>query len=273
MSNNDTVGGMAWPFRLVAVLALVFLPATWAEGENLREIHCEHFWMGMPLGAPRSNDLLIRDLYAVSTNDRTKFADWVAYRLTPREVYGDLDLMREWRTEPWLEADETLEATGPDDYSGAYAAAAYDRGHLAPLGSFRGSPEASSVNYYSNIVPQTRELNRGPWRKLEANVRELVRSHGEVFVVTGCLYDGDPMPLLPESNEAHQVPTGFFKVGAVPPSYIAAYVFPQRVSVQQRPEHFAVTVDEVERRSGLDLFWRLPDDVELDLEARSEGTP
>ena len=36
-----------------------------------------------PTGAPTSNDLIIRDTYALSNNDARKFADWVAYRLTP----------------------------------------------------------------------------------------------------------------------------------------------------------------------------------------------
>ena len=50
------------------------------------EIRCKHFIYGYPLGTPESNDLLIRDSYAMSTNDETKFADWVCYRLTPHET-------------------------------------------------------------------------------------------------------------------------------------------------------------------------------------------
>ena len=258
-------------FIFFSVSLTVGLPQD-ALTQSLREIHSEHFWMGMPLGADATNDLIIRDVYAACTNDTTKFADWVAYRLTPKEVLGSLDLERKWRADPWLDPSETLEPQGPDDYAGAYTALGYDRGHLAPLGSFTGSVEASSVHYYSNIVPQTRELNRGPWRVLEEEVRALVMAHGEVFVVTGCLYDGAPMPPLPEADESHTVPTGFFKVVVVPDTTgssaeIRAYAMPQRVRSGTVPEDFRTTVDDIERRSGLDLFWRLDDAVEASLEA------
>ncbi len=260
-------------FTILAVASALALPED-ASGQSLREIHSEHFWMGMPLGADPTNDLIIRDLYAACTNDTTKFADWVAYRLTPKEVLGSLDLERRWRADPWLDPSETLEPRGPDDYAGAYNAHGYDRGHLAPLGSFIGSAEASSLNFYSNIVPQTRELNRGPWRMLEEEVRALVRAHGEVFVVTGSLYDGAPMPPLPEADESHTVPTGFFKVVVVPrggAAEVRAYAMPQRVRSGSSPEDYRTTVDEVERRSGLDLFWRLDDALEASLEASVES--
>ncbi|MDA3950151.1 MAG: DNA/RNA non-specific endonuclease [Spirochaeta sp.] len=262
-------GRAVYPSRVLsgvlvaAVLCLAALPAAGAQ-----EIHSEHFPDGMPAGTPPSNDLVIRDLYALSANDTTRFADWVAYRLTPAEVYGELDLARDWRSDPWLDADETLEPSGPDDYSGAYQAHRYDRGHLAPLGSFVGSTAASSVNYYSNIVPQTAQLNRGPWRQLEERVRELVLEHHEVYVTTGPLYDGTPMPPLPGADEPHTVPTGFWKVVMIPGRHLAAFIMPQQGFSASSPAAFLVSVDEVEERTGLDLFPRRSGGAWDGLEAR-----
>ena len=176
----------------------------------LQEIHCKHFFYGYPTGTPDTNDLIIRDCYALSSNDETKFADWVAYRLTPEETFGTLDLKRKWRTDPWLEDHETLEAN-PDGYKGANKAHGYERGHFAPLGSFKGSANASQVNYYSNIVPQKGALNGGPWMRLEESVRDLVHRYRTVWVLTGPLYEEDVDP-LPEANEDHIVPSGFWKV-------------------------------------------------------------
>lgn len=65
--------------------------------------------IGHPLGAPPSNGLVIRDCYALSGNDATKFPDWVCFHLTCHELGGDLDLERKWRNDPWLDASETLE--------------------------------------------------------------------------------------------------------------------------------------------------------------------
>ena len=54
------------------------------------EIHSKHWLFGLPQGTDDSNDLIIRDAYALSSNDDTKFADWVAYKLTPEETFGTI---------------------------------------------------------------------------------------------------------------------------------------------------------------------------------------
>ena len=89
------------PLLLSCLTSIVF-------GQARPEIHCKHFFNGYPYGAPASNDLVIRDLYALSNNDNTKFADWVAYKLTLHEVDGELDLERNWKSEEWLDGSETL---------------------------------------------------------------------------------------------------------------------------------------------------------------------
>ena len=98
--------------RRPRAIALVVLALIWPAPAALAqapEVHSKHFVGGQPTGTPASNDLIIRDSYALSSNDTTKFADWVAYRLTAAEVVGILDLEREWRADPFLDEDETLE--------------------------------------------------------------------------------------------------------------------------------------------------------------------
>jgi len=231
------------------------------------EIYCKHFCYGYPVGAPASNDLIIRDLYALSNNDNTKFADWVCTYTTWHEVDGDLDLERNWRNDPWLDPSETLEAkpTNQDDYRGQKE---YDRGHLAPLASFKGSRFASQVNYYSNIVPQRPDLNRGPWEALEEKTRDLVRKYDSAWVMCGPLYEA-PMPPLPNADEPHRVPSGFWKIVAVQEGatlHVAAFVMEQTTARKSPAIDHLTTVDEVERRSGLDFFWQLPDAEENAME-------
>ena len=167
----------------ILVLLLILTYVTVAQTQP-QEIHCKHFFKGYPSGAPASNDLIIRDTYALSNNDTTKFADWVAYRLTMHEVDGELDLARDWKKDPWLDSAETLE---PEDYDSAAKALDIDRGHLAPLGSFVGSRFASQTDFLSNITPQNKSLNRGVWKKLEDKVRDIVKRGKTVYVMTGTL--------------------------------------------------------------------------------------
>jgi len=62
------------------------------------EIHSKHWIHGYPLGTPSTNDLIIRDIYALSSNDTTKFSDWVASNLPGQPwmslLTGDDDMKR-----------------------------------------------------------------------------------------------------------------------------------------------------------------------------------
>jgi endonuclease G len=236
------------------------------------EIHSKHFLYGYPLGAPSDNDLIIRDLYALSSNDDTKIADWVCYFLTPHETIGILDLDRKWRNDPWLGENETLEGhpTNKDDYKGAHNSEGYDRGHLAPLASFKGSRFASQVNYYSNIAPQKKDLNQGPWMRLETKVRKLVNQALAVWVITGPLFERD-MPPLPQSDETHKVPSGFWKIVALKDGdslKTSAFIMDQDTARDSDILTHLVTIDNIESKTSLDFFWALPDNQENDLESK-----
>lgn len=41
---------------------------------------------GCPEGAPGINDIIVREIYTLASNDRTRFADWVAYRVMPDSI-------------------------------------------------------------------------------------------------------------------------------------------------------------------------------------------
>lgn len=232
------------------------------------EIHCKHFFYGYPFGTPKSNDLIIRDTYALSNNDVTKFADWVAYGLTMHEVDGELAVERNWKADPWLDADETLE-TSPDDYKRANSIIKTDRGHQAPLASYKGSRFAAQTNYLSNITPQKSALNQGPWSRLEEGTRDIVREGKTVFVMTGPLYES-VMPPLPECDEPHVVPSGYWKIicteksGAIS---LAGFIFEQETPRNDKVIDHLATVDEIEHRTGLDFLWELEDGKESAIES------
>src|SRR3990167_3884724 len=154
------------------VISSFLLPVT-AKADQA-EVHTFHCLHGCPTGAPASNDLIVREIYTLSSNDSTHLADWVAYRITP-ETIGPTNT-RTWRADPWLDDSETLE---PEDYTRAPAELGIDRGHQAPLATFTGTSSWRDTNYLSNITPQSSDLNQGPWLALENAERELVRSRSE----------------------------------------------------------------------------------------------
>ena len=238
------------------------------------EIHCKHFCHGYPTGTPTTNDMIIRDIYALSSNDEAKFADWVAYRLDEDTIEAIYGTRRNWKADPWLDEEETLEPR-PDDYRGAHEALGTDRGHQASLASFKGTAYWPETNYYSNITPQDSDLNQGPWRVLEDKVRDLARTGNVVYVMTGPLYEyeeGDEIPELPEADETHTVPSGYWKIVAVQDGdgydtiRTASFIFDQETHGDADVLDHLVTVDDVEERSGLDVMWELRDDIETEIE-------
>lgn len=212
--------------------------------------HCPH---SCPSGTPSSNYVVYRSPYTLSNNATTKFADWVAYRITPSTIQGGRS--RTWRADPELFASRTLE---PDDYDGANAQIGTDRGHQAPLASLGAFSDWAALNYLSNITPQASGLNQGPWNVLEGRVRSLVQSGGfsETYVVTGPLYEYF-FASLPGANENHTVPSGYWKViytnvnGNI---QTAAFIMEQTTPRSSSFCSHQVTIDEVEYRSGLNLF-------------------
>lgn len=254
--------------RLIPYLIILLTGTMQVSFAQPQEIHCKHFLYGYPVGTPTTNDLIIRDIYALSSNDDTKMADWVAYRLDKHTVNGHKRLSRHWKADPWLDSSETLE---PNDYESANFTLNVDRGHQAPLASFKGTHAWRETNFLSNITPQKPALNQGPWRRLEDKVRRYVKKHHRVlYVITGPLYEMD-MTELPSADEPHKVPSGYWKIVAEQPGTaeslrMAAFIFQQDTPRDSVVAYHLTTVREVERRSNLDFFRLLPDALEHEKE-------
>ena len=226
-----------------------------------QEIHIAHCVDGgCPTGAPTTNDLVVREIYALSNNRDTKFADWVAYRVT-RETIGTSDsLERTWKNDDLLNPSDTLEGEekDEDDYKSAHQTIDTDRGHQAPLAAFAGTRFWRATNILSNITPQKISLNRGPWNRLEGAVRDAAYELREVYVVTGPLFDGDENGMkLPKADEDHKIPTDYFKVIAHNGSKrLVSFIFGQGAARNMDYCQAIVTLTEVEQKSGLKIFPR-----------------
>jgi endonuclease G len=252
--------------KLLLILILFTFNITFAQ-DCYKEIHCKHFFYGYPTGVPASNDLIIRDSYALSSNDSTKFADWVAYRLDSLTLTGQT-IDRAWKADPWLDESETLE---PDDYKDANKTDHYDRGHQAPLANFKGNRDIETTNYLSNITPQKAELNQGSWKNLEDIERKLVGKFHEIYVMTGPLYES-ALPSMPKADEYHRVPSGYWKIIAIPfddESFkIYGFIFAQTTPRKSEVKEHLVKIDEIEKRSKLDFLRLLDKNTEKKVESQ-----
>jgi endonuclease G len=148
-----------------------------------------------------------------------------------------------------------------------YRKSGYDRGHLCPAAAMKINQQAMDETFYlSNMSPQQPQFNRGKWKQLEAQVRKWTLKEDTLHVVTG--------PILTDSlttigaNKV-SVPAYYYKVIYCPndvPKMIA-FIMPN-TKLLQPISAYAVTVDEVELKTGVDFFSALPDAIENELEAK-----
>ena len=203
--------------------------------------------------AGRQGTVLDKDYFVINHDNQWKIPLWVAYYLSDANLVGDVDRTDDFRPDPDLSPGVRAELT---DYAGS----GYDRGHNAPAGAFVRSEEAMSSTFVlSNMSPQTPQLNRGRWKVLESEVRDLVRAVGKVWIFTGNVFmDDDSVlvdPLTTIGTNEVGVPTHCFKalLAVDDKGVFAAYAFLMPNMAQSLPGtsiDYALSVD----RHRLRLF-------------------
>ncbi|QHT65644.1 DNA/RNA non-specific endonuclease [Rhodocytophaga rosea] len=213
------------------------------------------------LPAFTDQDQIVRhQAYSLSYADEFEQPYWVAYQLTASEVKGKSERENDFRPDP----DVKTGSATPDDYRGS----GYDRGHLAPAADFKFSNKAMSESFFmSNMSPQAPEFNREIWEHLESRVRSWVKKDQVLYVVTGPVLKGK-MSYIGRRNKV-AVPPMYFKVilDLYQPDVKAIAFLMKNEGSNEPLESFAVTIDEVEKETGLDFFPLLPDDMEQKLES------
>ena len=190
-------------------------------------------------------------------NPDTHIPNCVAYEIIESETTGDEPRKKSF------EADHTIDGCAE---SSDYRNSGYDRGHMAPAADMKWSKEAMEESFLmTNICPQVKSLNSGIWHRLEQRVREWAARDSSIIVVCGPIFTpGKPVEQIGEIGVA--VPHRFFKALYAPGRNIGiAFIF-DNDKVKGELRKYAVTIDSVERETGLDLFYNLPDDIENEVE-------
>ena len=107
------------------------------------------------------------------------------------------------------------------------------------------------------MIPQDPNNNRILWQGIEEATRRTAASEGELYVVTGPLFEGSALQRL---NGRVLVPTGVYKAIYVPANGQAgAYVARNAPGM----EYQTISIAELEKRSGINLFPTLPQQFKL----------
>ena len=208
-----------------------------------------------PTGADKSNIVVNHDAIILSSNVTTKFADWVAYKITVKYLEGP-ERKRNWAKDPVLDPAFTFI---PKDYQGMSAAPFnFDRGHQAPLAAFRGHQKWFVVNYLSNITPQRKYLNQGSWNILESKERRMAKEHGDVYVLTGPYYDTrQPIEGPAQRRIDYIIPSGYWKIISVHNDNgreSLGFIFPQDTPRQANYCDYIRSINDIEILTHLYFF-------------------
>lgn len=212
------------------------------------------------LPAINPSDQIIRHkAYTLSYVEEHEQAAWVAYMLCRSRTNSTEERTDKFLVDPLV---QTGSATNAD-----YAKSGYDRGHLAPAADMGWSQTAMKESFYfSNMSPQVPAFNRGIWKSAETLVRRWAALYDTLYVVTGAVLKAN-LPTIGSSRVS--IPEMYYKIVldiSPKPRVIALLIANEK---GKNPlQQYVVTVDEVEKLTGIDFFPFLQDDTETVIESR-----
>lgn len=163
-----------------------------------------------------------------------------------------------------------------NDYSGS----GYQRGHLLGSADRLNSKEANGQTFYlSNIMPQIGAFNeQGIWWNLENWLRSTYDQSSirdTLYVVKGGTVNAGNYTMVGSNNQLvcpdyfYMAILAFAKKYAKSNGgyYAIAFWMEHKGNTDDVSSKYAITIDELEKRTGIDFFCNLPDDIENAVES------
>lgn len=208
-----------------------------------------------------TGQVIHHDTYSLSYSESHEQAEWVAYELKKSQ------LSKSNYKRPFFQLDKAIKTKSA--HWKDYKKSGYTKGHLCPAGDRRYSKSAHNETFLmSNASPQEGSFNGGVWNRLEQKVRYWAGKYDGVFVVTGGVLNKD---LNTIGLNKVAIPKQFYKIvidNSLGEVKMIAFLIPHKNSTMPLYT-FVVSVDEIEKLTGIDFFSELEDEVENRLESSS----
>ena len=196
------------------LISLFLLGSCQKENENVSKIETSEDEAYINLTRARIDSLLVStSIFEISYNEIYEQPNWVKYTVRDIVKNADRDGMN------FYTVDSIYTSDNDDYYSNRW-----DRGHMAPAGSFNDSYENlySTFTYLNVAALQYDDLNRGAWVDLEEQVRNWADEYGDIDIEIYLEFDTDHIIL---ETGAH-VPSAFYKYVNFPDGSKKCYYFP-----------------------------------------------
>ena len=229
--------------------------------------------------------------YCIGYNTKFKANCWTAFKW----YNGFSSNNKNWYRNNWRQG-ETFNGYGgtgdpfqPDPVlpeglrfnSGDYDDWRYQRGHMLGSADRLNSKEANGQTFYmSNIMPQLKAFNeQGIWWNLENHLRntyDVSSFRDTLYVVKGGTISSGNYTMVGSSNQLVCPKYYFMAILAYTKKYAKtnggyyaiAFWMEHKGNTDDVSSKYAISIEELEKRTGIDFFCNLPDDIENAVESR-----
>ncbi|HEX8637285.1 MAG TPA: DNA/RNA non-specific endonuclease [Pyrinomonadaceae bacterium] len=243
---------------------------------SAEEAAATYLALGNPSNASATdpnNYLLVNNYFVVSYNRDRAIPNWAAWRISS----GEIGAFPRPEPDPFRPDDrlpKNWKRATPSDYTGS----GFDRGHLSPSADRSASVEGMTATFLmTNMTPQTGDLNRGPWQKLEAYLRTLVTRGSDVYIYAGVYGEKGKL-----KNKV-SIPTNDWKIAVAVPAgtpisqinegnaRVIAVDMPNVKGILRADwQVYRTTVRQIEQNTGYNLLSALPQNVQDALETKAD---
>jgi len=288
VTDQDTDDSQPNTDTLAADYTSGFMTSTGAPPPYSPDVHLT---MGNPTDATADINtpddyLMVKPEFTLSYNRDRGTSNWTSWHLDDMWI-GDLPRVDTFRPDPAVPGEwYRVQAT---DYSGS----GFDRGHLTPNADRDESRPVNQATFLmTNMLPQAPDQNQGPWADMENDLRALVSTTQEAYIVMGGAGiggTGNNGFATTIANNRVTVPNVTWKVILVLPrgdddvarvtasTQTIAVIMPNSNTFNGSTirddnwQDFQVSIDEVETLTGYDFFSNVPDEIENTIEASGGG--
>ena len=209
--------------------------------------------------------------YTFGWSQNDLVAHWVAYPLCSFYTNKTVSRTDAWAYDPLLGKYSSAPFGG---YGGSYA-----RGHQLPSADRLCCYEANAQTFYgTNMTPQLNAHNEGIWQQLESKVRNIAEKSDTTYVVTGVITKGSTKTTVDSDGKSMTVPTAYFKAllrysksSTLGQWNAAAFYLEHRNYSESIGKQHSMSIDELEKITGLDFFVNLPAKIGADQAAQLEA--
>jgi len=214
----------------------------------------------IPSAMPREQ-LVKHSSYNLSYNEGYELASWAAYQLTPEQAKATGTFKAKFEEDP-------LVATGSASLKD-YKDAGFIMGQLVPPEDMLTDQSKVAETFFtSNTVPHKPVFNKNIWKRLEVLIREWAKEGNTLYIVAGPVIADAPFGTFGQNKIS--IPERYYKVVLdVRGERAIGFVFRNNVS-SGALKSYAISVDEIEKITGIDFFPTLQDELEQRIESSTD---